>query len=72
MGISDHVGKLKPFSNDCLVTENQKSIANAAFFGTFSEKLRTKFSQFDVFTNAFTLLPVNGVSSRVSLNHINK
>ena len=24
MGISDH-----PFSNDCLVTENQKSIANA-------------------------------------------
>ena len=30
MGISDHLGKPKPFSNDCLVTENQKSIANAA------------------------------------------
>ena len=38
VGISDHWGKLKPFSNDCLVTENQKSIANAAIFWTFSEK----------------------------------
>ena len=38
VGISDHWGKLKPFSNGCLVTENQKSIANAAIFWTFSEK----------------------------------
>ena len=37
-GISDHWGKPKPFSNDCLVTENQKSIANSAIFWTFSEK----------------------------------
>ena len=72
MGISDHWGKPKPFSNDCLVTENQKSIANAAIFSSFSEKLRTKFSQFDVFTNAFTLSSLNGVSSRVFLNHIDK
>ena len=32
VGISDHWGKPKPFSNGCLVTENQKSIANAAIF----------------------------------------
>ena len=33
MGISDHWGKPKTFSSDCLVTENQKqSIANAAIF----------------------------------------
>ena len=38
VGISDHWGKPKPFSNDCLVTENEKSIANAAIFWTFSEK----------------------------------
>ena len=37
-GISDHWGKPKPFSNDYLVTENQKSIANAAIVWTFSEK----------------------------------
>ena len=30
--ISDHWEKPKPFSNGCLVTENQKSIANAAIF----------------------------------------
>ena len=72
MGISDHWGKPKPFSNDCLVTENQKSTANDAIFRTFSEKFRTKFSQFDVFTYAFTLSPLNGGSSRVFLNHINR
>ena len=38
VGISDHWGKLKQFSNDCLVTENQKNIANAAIFWTLSEK----------------------------------
>ena len=32
MGISDNWAKPKPFSNDCLVTENRKSIANAAIF----------------------------------------
>ena len=32
VGISDHCGKPKLFSRDCLVTENQKSIANAAIF----------------------------------------
>ena len=37
VGISDHLEKPKPFPNDCLVTENQKSIANAAIFWTFSE-----------------------------------
>ena len=36
VGISDQWGKPKPFSNDCLVTENQKSIANSAIFWTFS------------------------------------
>ena len=68
VGISDHWGKPKPFSTDCLVTENQKSIANGAILWTFSEKNRTKFSQFDVFNFAFTLSPLNGVSSRVFLN----
>ena len=38
VGISDHWGKPGPFSSDCLVTENQKSVANAAIFWTFSEK----------------------------------
>ena len=38
VGISGHLGKLKAFSSDCLVTENQKNIANAAIFWTFSEK----------------------------------
>ena len=38
VGISDHWGKPKPFSSNCLVKENQKSIANAAIFWTFSEK----------------------------------
>ena len=38
VGISDHLGKRKPFSNDCLATENQKSLANAAIFLTLSEK----------------------------------
>ena len=32
MGISDRGGKPKPFSSDCLVTENQKNIANVAIF----------------------------------------
>ena len=32
VGFSDHCGKPKPFSNHGLVTENQKSIANAAIF----------------------------------------
>ena len=32
VGISDHWGEPKQFSSDCLVTENQKSIANAAIF----------------------------------------
>ena len=31
-----------------------------------------KFSQFDVFINAFTPSHLNGVSSRFFLNHINK
>ena len=31
-----------------------------------------KFSQFDVFTNAFTLSPLDGVSSWVFLSDINK
>ena len=30
------------------------------------------FSQVDVFFNAFTLSPLNGVSSRFFLNHIDK
>ena len=30
MGISDHWQQPKSFSSDCQVTENQKSIANAA------------------------------------------
>ena len=30
--IFDHLGKPKTFSSDCLVTENQKSLANAAIF----------------------------------------
>ena len=38
VGISDHLGKPKPFSNDCLVTENQKSKADSAIFWIFSEK----------------------------------
>ena len=38
VGFSDLWGKPKPFPNDCLVTENQKSIANAAIFWTFWEK----------------------------------
>ena len=32
----------------------------------------TNFSQFDVFMDVFTLLPLNGVSSRLFLNHIDK
>ena len=70
MGISDHWGKPKPFSSDCLVTENQKSIANAAIFFYLSQKQRTKFSHFDVLINVFTTSPLNGVSSRFLLNHI--
>ena len=34
MGISDHLGKPKTFSSDCLVTETKKSIANAAILRT--------------------------------------
>ena len=56
VGISDHWGKPKLFLNDCLVTENQKSIENAAIFWTFSEKSRAKFTQFYVFTNAFNVI----------------
>ena len=32
MGIFDHWGMPKQFSSDCLVTESQKSIANAVIF----------------------------------------
>ena len=38
VGISGHLGEPKPISNDWLVTENQKSTANAAILWTFSEK----------------------------------
>ena len=40
VGITDHRGKPKPFSSDCLVTENQRSIANAALFWTFLENFK--------------------------------
>ena len=72
MGISDHWGKPKTFSSDCLFTEKQKSIAISAIFRLFSEKKSTNFSQFDAFINALTLSPLNGVSSRGFLNNINK
>ena len=32
VGISDHWGKSKTFSSECLVTETKISIANAAIF----------------------------------------
>ena len=67
MGISDRWGKPKPFSSDRLVTENEKSVANAAIF-------LTKGQVFTIwrFINAFTLSPLNGVSRQVFLNHIKK
>ena len=72
MGSSDHWGKPKTFSSDCLVTENQNSIANAAIC-VFSQRNKGPIIlQFDVFINAFTLSPLNGVSSQVFLNHIDK
>ena len=40
VGISDHWGKPKPFSNDCLVTENQKSTANGAIFLNFLREIK--------------------------------
>ena len=42
VGISDHWGKPNPFSNGCMVTENQKSIANAAIFLNFLRELQDK------------------------------
>ena len=72
MGISDHWGKPKPFSTDCLVTENQESIAMLQF-SDFSQ--RNKGPSFhnltNVFINAFTL-SLNCVSSWFFLNHIDK
>ena len=38
MGISDHLGKPKTFSNDCLVTETQKKESNAAFPNCLRER----------------------------------
>ena len=70
--ISDHWGKPKPFSSDFLVTENQKSTTNAAIFLNFLKEIKDQVLQFDVFINAFTLSHLNGVSSRIFLNHINK
>ena len=76
MGISDHLGKTKTFSSDCLVTEKKthkkNHIENAANFLNFLREIKDHFSQVDVLFNAFTLSPLNGVSSRFFLNHIDK
>ena len=72
MGISDHWEEPKAFSSDCLVTENQKAQQMLQFADFFFEKLRTKFLQFDDHINAFTLSPLNGISSRCFLDHSNK
>ena len=39
MGISDRLGKPKPFSNDCLITDKQKSIANALVYVEWASRV---------------------------------
>ena len=57
MGISGHSEKPKPFSSDCLVIENQKSIANAAVFFNFLGEINIKDQVFTIcrFINAIAL-----------------
>ena len=40
VGISDHWGKPKPFSNDCLVTENQKMHSQCCNFLNFLREIK--------------------------------
>ena len=72
MGISDHFGKPKPFSSDSLVTENQKSIAKCCNFPNFLREIKEQVFTIDICILAFTLSPLNGISSRVFSNHIIK
>ena len=73
MGISDHWGKPKTFSSDCLVTETKKKKhSKCCNFLNCLREINDQVSQFDVFINAFTLSPLNGISSWFFMNHIDK
>ena len=72
MGISDHWGEPRTFSSDCLFTETKKHSKCYNFLNFLRDIKDQFFSQFDVLINDFTLSPLNGVSSRVFFDHIDK
>ena len=69
--ISGHSGGgAKTFSSDCLVTEKQIKNSKCCNFRNFLREIKDKFVTIWRFINAFTLSPLNGVSSRFFMNHI--
>ena len=56
VGISEHLGKPKPFPNDCLVTENQKKHSKCCSFLNFLRDIKDQVFTFYVFTKCFYVI----------------
>ena len=67
MDNSDHLGKPNYFQATVWSLKTKKH-SKCFNFLNFLREIKDRFSQFDVFINAFTLSPLNGVSSRFFLS----